>query len=312
MKDLDLSGVDPLRWSEIRRRVATITDFLALEKPTPLQRDEHARRLGIGTKSFMRLVAIWEAHRQASLLDGAGAIANHRLRKNRMPGATRQAVIDAATQLGPEARLAEIVARATVLCKERDTPMVGRSAAWNVLMEARLSGVLGHAGKPEIIVGSLSARLPVLAGNCIALPRLDLAVLAPEGAIITYQLSVEPDQAPDRDLVMQWVRTCATAGADPRPVCFADGESGNGCRIDPATRKRLTAVLGRGLDDLDLLYQPRAASAGAALPPSKVNVPLTPLDAAEAVRQAVLRHNARRCPDGFPRYDLQGRVEERP
>jgi hypothetical protein len=309
MNDLDLSGVDPLRWGEIRRRVAVITDFLAIGKPTQRERDEHARRLGIGTKTFMRLVAIWRAHREARLLDGAGRSVKRPLRRNRMPDATRQAVIDAAQQVGPDALLAVIVARAATLCNERSTPMVGRSAAWNVLMEARRSGILGSAGDQEIIVASVAAKVPVLTETGLVLPRLDLAVLVPEGAVVSYQLSSASDRPPNRDLVLQWVQACATTGADQRPVSLADDGHGS---LDPAVRKRLTATLGRGLVNLSLLYQAVPSSVTAALPTAKVNAPLTPADAAEVVRQAVRRHNTRRCPNGLPRYSIAEELHSRP
>ena len=61
MEELDMSGVDPLRYAEMRRRIAVINEFVAIEHTPKAVREAFAARLGIGEKQFMRLVATWRA-----------------------------------------------------------------------------------------------------------------------------------------------------------------------------------------------------------------------------------------------------------
>lgn len=58
MGELDLSGVDPLRWPEIRRRVAVLQSFAALDRPRAADRQAHAAQLGVGVAQFMRLFTL--------------------------------------------------------------------------------------------------------------------------------------------------------------------------------------------------------------------------------------------------------------
>ena len=48
MKELDLSGVDPLRRNEVRRRIEILNRHVALTAPSTAVAKAHAAQMGIG------------------------------------------------------------------------------------------------------------------------------------------------------------------------------------------------------------------------------------------------------------------------
>ena len=77
---------------------------------------------------------------------------------------------------------------------------------------------------------------------------------------------------------------------------MGDGEGT--ARAGALTTRRISTLLGRGLDTVDLLYRPRFASPAAALARSRRDAPLTPADAAKVIAEGAARYNRRRRPDG--------------
>lgn len=79
---IDLYGVDPTRWPEIRCRVAILDEFVKLKRPPRDVRLAYARRMGLADSQFMNLARIWREKRSASALPGAGtAIGTRRNRR---------------------------------------------------------------------------------------------------------------------------------------------------------------------------------------------------------------------------------------
>ena len=68
-----MTGVDPLRLGEVRRRVAVVKSYLALEEPTDAHRKDHAEQLGLSVNQFLALVRAWREHGRAVAMSGAGA-----------------------------------------------------------------------------------------------------------------------------------------------------------------------------------------------------------------------------------------------
>ncbi|WP_137864595.1 MULTISPECIES: hypothetical protein [unclassified Sphingomonas] len=59
MKEVDLSGIDPLRRDEVRRRIGILQRYLALKSPTKADAEHHAKQIGIGVQQFYRLAKVW-------------------------------------------------------------------------------------------------------------------------------------------------------------------------------------------------------------------------------------------------------------
>ncbi len=62
MSKHDMSGVNPLRWAEVRRRIATVQSYLLLPDPTDQDRAEHAKSIGVSANQFIALVRSWRGN----------------------------------------------------------------------------------------------------------------------------------------------------------------------------------------------------------------------------------------------------------
>lgn len=302
MDNFDMSGVDPLRLIEVRRRVLIIERFLTIAKPTQMQRDAHAERVGLSTKSFMRLVSIWKRRRKPADLDGAGA-PERQPRRNRMPEETRSAIVDASRELGPDATLAAITERAAIKAVERGTQVVGRSAVWNVLMEERRdSGT--HASEPAVLIAQVFVKIPVEVDGQIVLPCLELAVLVPEAAIIAHRVAA--GEPPSRDL--SWLRKAVhdatTAGSPPRKILTTSFAADSRKHNHSDNQRLLTVTLGRGIGALDVAYRVTDRTLPSVMPKSRIGRPPNLSDAVDIICTAINDHNSRRCPVGIPAFDL--------
>jgi hypothetical protein len=68
MEGIDLSGVDPVRVPEARRRIEAIRTYLALENPRTADAVRIGESVGLSRWRFVRLVTAWRLHRDAKLL----------------------------------------------------------------------------------------------------------------------------------------------------------------------------------------------------------------------------------------------------
>lgn len=303
MTNFDMSGVGPLRLTEIKRRVATIENFLRIARPTQSDRDDHARQIGLSTKSFMRLVTIWKRRRIPADLDGAG-VPERKPRRNRMPEATRTAIADAARELGSNATIAAITERAGHMALERGTAVVGRSAVWNVLMEMRREGRMADADL-AIVLTQATLRIAVVEGDGVILPRLSFAMLAPEGGIVAHRLLMGPRQETDNDWLAASAERISTSGAERRRLLAASRKDGERSLAGQNVDRLVSKTLGRGIEHIGIAYRVSESTIGGVVPRAKLNQPLTFDDAVKCVDLAIAAHNARRCPNGLPSYDIE-------
>lgn len=301
MQDIDLSGVDPRRWPEIRRRVAIIKEWTASGRHTKRQGAEYADRMGLSYKQFMRLVSAWKKHRNPEELAGTGG-RRGTPRESRMPAATRQAVLDAITALGLDARIVDVAAEAERRCRRAGTPTASTGMVHYLLMRARQQAG-PREGTPEIVVGRVGCKLPsIVDGELHATLELVLAVLAPEGRIVAYRLVSAGD--PDSALAQVLTEVAALTSGAPAlsPVIVGKELVGRGTiptlaaelefRIE-ATAGRLAKLLGSHIGSIPIRHRIRNSSA----PSPQTAAPLNCEDAAEAVLIAVEGHNRRRCAD---------------
>lgn len=301
MQDIDLSGVDPRRWPEIRRRVAIIKEWIATGRHSKQEGAEYADRMGLSYKQFMRLVSAWKKHRNPEELAGTGG-RRGTPRESRMPAATRQAVLDAITALGLDARFVDVAAEADRRCREADAPTASTGMVHYLLMRARQQAG-SRAGLPEIVVGRVGCKLPLIVnGEVHATPELVLAVLAPEGKIVAYRLVSADDRSAALAQVLTEVAALTSGAPALSPVVVGKELAGRGTiptlAVElkysvEATAGRLAQLLGSHIGSIPIRHRIRISSAR--LP--QTAAPLNCEDAAEAVLIAVQAHNRRRCAD---------------
>lgn len=307
MQDIDLSGVDPRRWGETRRRIEIIREWIAGGRHTKQEGDEYAERIGLNYKQFMRLVSAWKKHGDPTKLDGAGMKRGER-RDSRMPEATSQAVLDAIAALGPDARFVDVAAEAGRRCRDASTPAASTGMIHYLLMRARQQAG-PRTGDQEILIGRVGCRMPtIIEDRIVPTPELIVAVLAPEGIIIAHELVVESDRLAAAASVLSQVlaQVLPEALAQPasskawkgRPIILAK-ELDVGSKLArsmPALLKvapgspELARLLGSYIGTIPIRHRIRAAN----FAPAAVDAPLAPADARRAIGIAVQAHNTAR------------------
>lgn len=279
--DLDMSGVDPLRYAEMRRRVAVIREFIAIERPQKAVREVFAARLGVGEKQFMRLVAIWRSlgnKARAAHLDGAtSGKGGERRRQGGLGTDVRAVVADVIADLGSDATLTATLAAVRRVASQRNLTPPSRSSVWNLLMEARSQGAPSRQ-EPGIVSGTVFAKLPVVigAGAGTQYPAIVLAVRSPDGTILSFQVKIGSVEIG----ALQQVLKRASEGND----IVSDDDNG----------RWLPSLLGRRIAGIGIIHRPSLASPATALVRSKRDAPISPDDARRLIAAAVAKHNLAR------------------
>lgn len=297
MQDIDLSGVDPRRWAETRRRIGIIREWIAGGRHSKQEGAEYAERIGLSYKQFMRLVSAWKKHGEPARLDGAG-MKRGATRESRMPPVTRQAVMDAIAALGPDARFVDVVREAERRSREAGTHAPSAGMIHYMLMRARQQAG-PRAGAPEVLIGRIGCRLPMIDGEEVtSTPELIVAVLAPEGIIVAHELVL----AGDIDLAFAKVlaQTVPARAGDLRERQVVLGKELSvgrelaSClparfRVAPVGQD-LARLLGSFIGTIPIRHRIRSSKTA----PAAVDSPLSVADAIRAIQIAVEAHNAAR------------------
>ena len=121
--EIDLTGVDPARWPEIRRRVEILDEYVAIWRPTADVRQEFSARLGVAQSHLMYLARIWRQSRNASILPGARA-KNKVATPRRIAPRAFEVARSVIRELGPIARRKDILQNVKLRCLQEglDSP----------------------------------------------------------------------------------------------------------------------------------------------------------------------------------------------
>ena len=294
--DPDMTGVDPLRRQEVRRRVAAVRSFAAIDAPTDVDRRAHADRLGLSVNQFLALVRAWREHGRAAALaaSGKGRGSSRTTGPRHLPTASKAAALEVIATLGPDTPHVEAERLVRARCQALQVRPPSSSTIWNMIMAGRRDAapLPSPAG---IIVATVHAKLPVLVDAAIVLPALTLAVNATDGAIVAAaRQGVDSSAA---------IATYIDARREAGPLMIdrevADriaGEIGPGAHaVAPsAARTALAKSLGRGFGSIDILYQRRHGSAAERVLRSLKDQALSPEDGAAVLGGEMRSHNARR------------------
>lgn len=295
MTHLDLSGVTPLRWQEVRRRVSALEGYLSLSRPSPSDRAIAANSVDLSLNRFDRLLASWRIHRDPARLEGAGQLC--RTRRSRHDGLAKEvkAIMSRAIAvMGPEATLKEVYARVRGECEDQGLQPPARNHVWARLMDERsLAGPL-RGCEPEILVGRAWAEIPVLLprrSQTLTRPEMILAVSLPERTVMGHASDLLLGRPPR-------LEDLGLAGTGRSPLRVARRDMGvpdagvAGIEIDDGANARLARVLGRAIGEIDLSFRLPRTPADRLLG-SKLDRPLDTDDARLAIEFAIDRHNKR-------------------
>jgi hypothetical protein len=294
--DLDMTGVDPLRLGEIRRRVGVVKSYLLLPEPSDADRKYHAEQLGLSVNQFLALVRAWREHGRAVAISCAGAAKGAPRPKSarNLPAASKAAAADVIAKLGPDTSLVETIRLVRKACDAFQAKPPSRSTIWNMVMANRKSRA--EAGRDGIAVSRCHVRVPVRCGEGMEFPKLALAVDRQTGSILAAAMDGDATTA-----------LTIAAGIDVGPAhgpIIIDADLAKIVRahtlvrftsVAPTAARTDTAkILGRGFGSLDLIYQASRAIKPIDMLRSKKDAPLAPADARRAIAQQLSAHNAAR------------------
>lgn len=292
--EIDLTGVDPARWPEIRRRVAILDEYVKLWRPAEEVREEYAQRMGVALSTFMAIARIWRENRSASAIPGA--------RASRLPTARRidprsvEIMQKAIADLGPSSRRVVVLKEVERRCVAAGVAKPSNSTITNLLdkMRAAVDAPLDFA--PEILIDECAVKLPALHGSDIYMPHVLVAVALPQGTIVAADIGGGPDDPPSIARLTERLDEALPATGDRLPI--------RAPHLDPmeravigatdAANPTLRRVLGAKLDGLGLVYQESKARPTATLVRPRNSSTLGKDDVRRAIWSAIEAHNASR------------------
>jgi hypothetical protein len=193
MKELDLSGVDPLRRTEVLRRIAVLDRYLELNAPVAADAASHAAEIGVGIQQFYRLAKVWRIHHDPALV-GAGKRGGRRTRRGGVEPEVATIVAGVIDEIGAQAPQSAILGRVAERCEAAGVRAPSRGAVWTYVMDARSKGAIRIEGSARIAVGRVWAKLPVEHAGRTVFPEVTVALLLPERLVIGCDISCDPDR----------------------------------------------------------------------------------------------------------------------
>ncbi|MBA4040305.1 MAG: hypothetical protein C0474_00590 [Sphingobium sp.] len=304
-KPVDMTGVDPARWREVRRRVSILDEFVAMHRPPLAVRTAFAHRMGLSVSQFMMLARVWRITRRASAIPGARsriAVTRARRLPARSIGIMRETIAD----LGPIARRKDVLAEVGRRCAAEGIASPSGSTIANALADSRTDMASIPGSAPEILIDECLVKLPVARGDAIVMPHVLLAIALPERRVLAAAISCDPLHAPSPSTLMADLQAACDhlASLPIRAAHHPDLErrvDGHATSSSPADMPSLGRVLGNRLGDLRILHRATMARPVATLVAARHASALDAEEAATAIMSAVASHNdkvARRADTG--------------
>ena len=193
----DLSGIDPMRWKEVRRRIDIVKGFVAIARPTPGQRIEFSNRLGLSRSTFDRIVKAWKRTGNAVVMKGHGPDRFRRWSATRSD-ASRDAVValvkDVVDRLGTETAGATVTREVEDLCSRAGLPVPPVSTTWHMIQAARRASAVDLRARRELVIGRCLLKLPMDTDAGIRFPIVTLAITSPERMVLGFAVRTDDDE----------------------------------------------------------------------------------------------------------------------
>lgn len=296
-KDIDLSGVEPARWPEIRRRVAILDEFVAIHRAPKAVRAAFASRMGISESQFMMLARVWRTSRRAADIPGArsrNAIPTAR----RIPARSFEIMREAIADLGAMARRKVVLAETVARCRRERVEPPSNSTIANMLAEARAAMEAETSFAPEILIDECIVKLPVLTGTSVTMPRVLLAVALPQRRILAAKISCDPNKPPSLAGLIDALKENSTPDGAPLQMRAPHRSGVERSAIGAVPREdghgmpTLGRVLGPRIGDLAVIYQVGKARLSETLVAARHATAIGDDDAVRAIEDAIEAHNA--------------------
>lgn len=306
----DLSGIDPLRVPEARRRIAAIEEYLALPSPTTADAAKHAARVDLSRWQFLRLVRVWRDHRDAHLL-----VIGKRGKATRQYGVDTRAteiMEEVVGVTGGAADLALVAVEVEKRCASEGINPPARGTIYNKIREAR-AGSGGHVdGPPRIVVGRMWFHLPVEGQPATAMPTLLVATLLPERLVIAHQLSTDFVSPPSVRALVEDLVSRREPGAQARQLLIeADDRRVAAAVFEHAglqvgahyrsVQREISRAFGGRLGSLKAIYRRGLARPTTKKVLSRQDEPLTHAEIREVIEAVIAANNGQ---NRVPAFDI--------
>lgn len=301
MKELDLSGIDPLRRAEVVRRIAVLDRYLELDDPMASDAVSHAAKIGIGVQQFYRLARIWRIHHDPALV-GAGKRGGRRTRRGGVAPEAAAIVADVIREIGAQASQSTILERVTERCDVVGVKAPSRGAVWTYVMDARSAGAVRNDGPARIAVGRIWAKLPVAFADRAIFPEVSIALLLPDRLVLGSDISCDPRRRASPSLALARAFATTKGGLDAVSVLADAGDIDDlsavhlarlGTLPTPSPRsvsRVMSERLGRAVGGLGILHHVNRAKAERLLKAGSARP--VECDAARAeIERAIESHN---------------------
>lgn len=293
--EIDLTGVDPARWPEIRRRVAILDEYVKLWRPAEEVRKEYAKRMGVALSTFMAIARIWRENRSASAIPGARA-------RNSLPTARRidpmsvEIMQQAIADIGLSSRRVDVLKEVERRCIAAGVAKPSNSTITNLLDKMRAAANATTEFAPEILIDECAVKLPAVHGGDIYMPHVLVAVALPQGTIVAADIGDGPDDPPSVARLAERLEAAfpGTGVGLPIRAPHLDPMERAVVGATDAANPTLRRVLGAQLDGLGLVYQESKARPTTALVRSRNSSTLSKDDVHRAIWSAIEAHNAAR------------------
>jgi hypothetical protein len=298
--DFDLVGINPMRWPEIRRRIAAVQEYVALPRPNAADRDRIAAELGLSRSTFLNLVRIWRMHRSPAKLAGLSAKKGRARRTiSSLPVTSVAEVQRTIDDVGTTTSNTVIIREVRERLRKRRLTQPSDQTLTNMIAKARAEDTKDPPFEPQLLVAECSIALPVIWENQTVLARAILAVKVPERLVVGFDLSCDPQVPATPEGLLLRAGFTSLEQLAQRPVVFALGTDVESPKHTAgqrhsSQRPTLAKLFGRELGGLKLIYRPSMARDPDKIAGSRQNSAVSPCDALLALEQAIATNNATR------------------
>ncbi|GMN14870.1 hypothetical protein MTsPCn7_26500 [Altererythrobacter sp. MTPC7] len=304
----ELSGIDPRRWAEVRRRAAVVRDYLQKNQRDAASAKLAAGRLDLSVSQFAVLTRAFEIHRNHASLAGAGAQeVKTRQRPDGIDPRAEEHLASAVERHGCSASLKTIADQVVHDCEQEGVPFPSKMTINDKLMGFRSSGK-GHrySGPPTIIVSRLWLDFPVVGSEgFLTFTEALLAVHLPERSIACHEVGTMDNAPPSLIALLSTLDADVTDTEPTRSIVVHRREVAGLNMTNDAIRERLeigddasalvARYLGDQLDTIGLRFR-RPRVDPAKLLRSRFDSAVDPADALTALEMAIHNHNQNAFP----------------
>lgn len=301
MRDPDLSGIDPMRRAEARRRIAILDDYLAIQNPAHSQTEAAARKMGVKLSRFYEIVQRWRIRRDPALV-GVGRRGYKASRSDGLTDIVKAIIQDAIEHLGADVPHLDIVREVSKRCADagQNAPSIG--AIWTYVMDSRSVRPLESPIDADLVIGRVGVKVPISAGDALHYPEVAIAAFIPTKEIVGVHIACEPGVRANVALCLASAYARLHKDAEAPVLIIDDVElsavipvhlarfGSEPRRKNGSPRAMFSRMFGRTLGGARIFYRAQRSSP-AKLTAARSASPLERQDAVAMILEAIVQHN---------------------